>query len=107
MGNRGQVLIKDESIYLYTHWQGSNLINIVREALSRKQCWDDPEYLARIVFSTMTKGYEDEETGFGIGNKQHGDINFLIELDCATQQIRIVNILTGKEEFKTFKEFVK
>ena len=70
MGDRANVRIdngKDNKVFLYTHWIGSDLPIIVQNALARRTRWDDPQYLARIVFCEMLVGSpEGETTGFGI-----------------------------------------
>jgi hypothetical protein len=70
MGDRGNVVLTYEQggkIYFYTHWQGSNLREIVRQALIRgKSRWDDEPYLSRIILSEMVKDNVLEETGYGI-----------------------------------------
>ena len=77
MGNRGNVVLKyseGEKIYLYTHWSGSSLNSIVKSALERGESrWDDPSYLARIVFSEMIKDQVMETTGFGIAPHEIDD----------------------------------
>lgn len=80
------------SVFLYTHWHGSDLPNIIADALNSKQGrnrWTDPTYLARIIFTNMVKAdgiYEDGETGFGISpfesDKNHRTI--VIDLDRQT-----------------------
>lgn len=72
MGDRRNVELRygnnHGSIYLYTHWQGTQLPFIVAEALNSsagRRRWEDEAYLARIIFSRMTEG-ADPETGFGI-----------------------------------------
>ena len=52
MGDRANVVIDDNGsqVYLYTHWRGTELPEIVRKALTKNQRWDDPQYLSRIVF---------------------------------------------------------
>lgn len=55
-------------IYLYTHWDGYDLPTIVADALNSPEGrgrWNDESYLARIIFSHMTKD-ADPETGYGI-----------------------------------------
>jgi hypothetical protein len=89
MGDRGQVHIKDEGVYLYTHWGATELIDKVKSALSKRVRWDDAEYLARIIFSEMVRGFEDGTTGFGIGTSKHGDVWRVISIDCSKQQITI------------------
>jgi len=107
MGDRAQVLIKDEGVYLYTHWGASKLEEVVRRALERgKSRWNDPEYLARIIFCEMVKGREMELTGYGIGTKQYCDAWRIIEIDCENQKVTKIDF--GKVQFKkSFEEFIK
>lgn len=84
MGDRANIVIQTggERVYLYTHWAGHEMPEIVQTALRRKQRWNDPSYLARIVFCTMVHGKESEETGFGI-SAALGDNEYPIcVLDC-------------------------
>lgn len=54
-------------IYLYTHWDAEGLEVTLAESLRRsKSRWDDESYLARIIFTDMTKSVGDELTGFGL-----------------------------------------
>jgi len=119
MGDRGQVLIvdydkEDEGVYLYTHWGATDLVEVVRDAMKRKLRWDDPCYLARIIFSEMIRDEIDGETGYGICTNQHGDIWRLVKVNCNTQQVTLMDEhWTGdKPEWrttwtKTFDEFIK
>lgn len=77
MGDRGNIVVEfpqqagveqtPQRIYLYTHWHGYRLGEVLRKSLSRGTSrWDDPPYLARIIFSDMIEGQEQELTGFGI-----------------------------------------
>lgn len=75
MGDRANVAVKaadDDIVFLYTHNSGSGLGTILARALARRLRWNDPQYLARIIFAEMTKGQEAEETGYGI-SAQIGD----------------------------------
>ena len=66
MGDRANVVVLDNGpVFLYSHWGGHELPETVREALAREERWDDPAYLARIVFCQMV-GDDTGETGFGI-----------------------------------------
>ena len=89
MGDRAQVLIKDTGVFLYTHWNGTELIETVKRALTKRQRWDDPEYLARIIFDEMVGKGQGEETGFGIGTEQHGDVWRIITVDCERSMINV------------------
>lgn len=71
MGDRGNIIVKDRdsTVYLYSHWTGSDLPDVLKSALKRgKSRWNDGQYLARIIFCEMVKGSEMDETGFGISS---------------------------------------
>ena len=111
MSTRSQVKLISSSfstpIYLYQHYDGYGLYKIVNNAISRKARWDDPEYLTRIIFSEMIKNHIDDTTGYGIGTSQHGDIEYLVEVDIDNQTIKeyegyrntweVINSTTFKE----------
>lgn len=83
MGARAQVFIEDAGVYLYTHWGADSIEDTVNESLNSergKSRRGDGEYLARIILEDMieAEGGRGEETGFGIGVSQHGDIEKLI-----------------------------
>lgn len=100
MGERGQILIKDTGIYLYSHWAGYALKNMVQEALQRKQRWTDVEYLTRIIFCEMIKEEVMEETGYGIGNSEHGDLSYpLLIIDVKNQKVKENNLVWSFEDF--------
>jgi hypothetical protein len=89
MGDRAQVAIKsgNDKVYLYTHWNGSELVTNVKKSMGRaKDRWDDYEYLARVIFCDLVKGDENSTTGFGIGTQPHTDLSYPIPvLDCDKQ----------------------
>jgi hypothetical protein len=96
VGDRGNVTIDFESptakipdlVYLYTHWSGSDLPRIVAAALARgRERWDDDAYLARIIFSEMTKGQEGETTGFGISTTEMDNENPIVNVRPNTAQV--------------------
>lgn len=102
MGDRAQVAIKQgaKTVYLYTHWGGSELPSVVRAALARQQRWDDPEYLTRIIFCQMVKRDVDAETGFGIGTQLHDDNEHpLITVDPDKQTIKIGSVVMAFADF--------
>lgn len=54
-------------IYFYTHWGALDLEDDLRRALIRgKSRWEDPAYLARIIFSELVQHEVLGTTGFGI-----------------------------------------
>jgi len=110
MSTRAQVLIEDTGVYLYQHCDGYDLPSIVKEALSSKRGfnrWDDPEYLARIIFSHMIRDHIDEGTGFGINTEKHGDIQFFITVNCKDKCVTVEEGYGNKWETisnQTFQE---
>lgn len=71
MGDRGNIVIEEvdgtPTLYLYTHWTGSDLPTTVANALNRGyERWGDDPYLNRVLFCEMVRGCEEEITGFGI-----------------------------------------
>jgi len=115
MGDRGQVQIKsnfqnDGDIWLYTHWDGHDLVETVRVAMAKKWRWNDPEYLTRIIFCEMVKGEESGETGYGIGTFEHGDIWIKVVVDMSRQVVEVFEQeLEGwrRKTKQTFLEFIK
>lgn len=70
MGDRRQIHViypDGYKIYFYTHWGGHTLPAIVAKALNAgRDRWDDPAYLARIIFNHMTMDDPAGVTGYGI-----------------------------------------
>ena len=100
MGERGQ--IKIDKVYLYTHWRGFALKEILAEALSKKWRWSDKEYLTRIIFDVMTKNERDTETGYGIGTNMHFDLGYpLLVVDVDNKIVQ-----EGNQKW-SFEDFIK
>jgi len=100
MGDRGQVIIEDTGIVLYTHWRATELPDDVFRSLSLRERWDDPEYLARIIFCHMTQSRCSTETnGYGIGTMPHSDAWQNIYINCENKTI---NINEKKQPFESF-----
>lgn len=94
MGDRGQVYVRSwggkSGVYLYTHYGASSLDKDVERAIAKGWRWDDPDYLARIIFDEMVgKDGWGEETGYGIGTQKAGDIWRLVTVDCKKQTVTV------------------
>jgi hypothetical protein len=89
MGDRIQIFFPQNGVYLYSHWGGESELYAVQKALKKQWRWQDPTYLARIVFCEMVKGEAMEETGYGIGTKQHADVYRLIVIDTVNQMVKL------------------
>jgi hypothetical protein len=107
MGNRANVHVHSFSqpgVYLYTHSSGHSLPDVVREALSREERWDDAMYLARIIFSAMIRNDIDGSTGYGIsGTPGEGPI---IEIDTQYGMVRWGTEMTDFKEM-SFRDYIK
>ena len=104
MGDRGQVHIVEENVWLYTHYGATYLIETVKETIRRKARWDDPEYLARMIFEAMISFSTGREAGFGIsGRGPHGDEWRIIHVDTEKQKITVEDRGKVSAEF-TFVE---
>ena len=112
MGDRGNIVLDFGSqrfIYLYTHWQGSHLAEILRAALSRgRGRWGDAAYLARIVFSEMVRDELLEVVGYGLSPYLTDNEHDLLVVDLVGSRV----LLCEGENLKavrrtwTFDEFV-
>jgi hypothetical protein len=90
MGDRNNIKITyrtGDSVYLYSHWGGSELGDIVRSALAESARVSDESYFARVLFSRMIRDDIDGETGFGIApyapDQDYG--NKMIHIDYNTK----------------------
>ena len=69
MGDRNNIKVTyhtGDSVYLYSHWGGGDLHNIVREALDTSGRVNDESYFTRVLFSRMVADDINGETGYGI-----------------------------------------
>lgn len=100
MGTRAQVRVHStpeaHDIWLYEHYDGNYLPEEVKRALARKQRWEVPEYLARVIFSQMLlEAYPNSEDalkgelGYGIGNRRHSDIRYLVDVNVDNQWVEV------------------
>lgn len=84
MGDRGNIFFVDRplsddewaGIYMYAHWAGSYLPQMLQSALDRgRGRWGDSQYLARIVFCEIVQDDVLSETGYGLstfmGDNEH------------------------------------
>ena len=92
MGDRANCIVQENGspdLYLYTHWGGYQLVGNVQTALKRQVRWDDPSYLARIIFDQMSLGDQGDETGYGISTVMGDGDDQLVFVDTHKQEIRI------------------
>lgn len=104
MGDRANVLVKEDSedngVYLYTHWNGTELPTILQDALKKRWRWDDCAYLTRIIFDEMTKDDHGEETGYGISSILGDGDDRILKVNVIEQTVKM-----GEREW-TFEEYI-
>lgn len=89
MGDRGNIALHDNgvTIYLYTHWGGSDIGSVLRSALIRgRGRWDDAPYLYRVIFQTLI-GKDDGVTGFGLSAGICDNEHPILHVDASTQSV--------------------
>jgi hypothetical protein len=106
MGDRANIVVtcRDEQVCLYTHWNGSELVETLNAAMIRgEDRWDDFPYLTRIIFCEMVKDYVLTETGWGISQKPHdGEYRIItVNVDKQTVQIKDTPPMSFKEFINT------
>lgn len=93
MGDRANCIVygrdDDAPVWLYTHWAGTELLETVQTAIKRRERWDDPAYLTRIIFDTMTQGQQGGETGYGISTTEQDNGHDFVVVDPRTQEVRV------------------
>lgn len=89
MGDRGNIVVKMDPapVYLYSHWRGSDLKEVLRRALAKRWRWTDESYLCRIIGCELWKGHEATETGFGISTYAPDNEHALLVVDCGAQTV--------------------
>lgn len=109
MGDCGNIIVKqgraNASVYLYTHWSGSETPEILQNVLKRRKRWDDAPYLTRMIFCEMVKGEESGDSGFGITTWLTDNEHDILEVDPDTETVSLL----GKNDKVswTFEEFCK
>lgn len=112
MGDRGNIVFKQkdgQKIFFYTHWQGSDIEDILRNAMIRgKERWDDEPYLARIIFSELIKNDVEGLTGYGLSTQICDNEHDLLVVDMKKKHVRVrTEGRKTKKIWKTFEDFVK
>ena len=112
MGDRGNIEIvqgiksmsEDEvrpldSVFLYTHWRGSQVAQILANALNKSEGrTHDPSYLTRIIFNEL-QGDDRTTTGFGI-SVGHPDDNEYTIPKVIWQRVDSANRAEGSNELR-------
>jgi hypothetical protein len=107
-----EIKTSNGSLYVYSHWGGSELPGDAVEAiLAARSRWDDEPYATRIIVDQLTKGSRDKATDHGLtlrpnaedGYNLWGPINnpsIIIDLESRTLQV----VGDGAEHSGSFDE---
>jgi len=85
MGDRNNIKItysNGQGVYLYSHWGGSELREIVADALETSGRVTDESYFARVLFSRMIAHELHQETGYGIAP-------YVVDQDASNKMIHV------------------
>lgn len=85
MGDRNNIKITyhtGDSVYLYSHWGGSELMDIVANAVETSGRVTDESYFTRVLFSRMIADEVDGETGYGIAP-------YVVDQDASNKMVHI------------------
>jgi len=113
MGDRANIVVhetvenKDATVFLYTHWGGYKIKETLQKALARKQRWDDPAYLTRIIFCEMVKKDVDGETGYGISTTMCDNEHNLLHVHPAQKIVKEVTEDGKMVKSWTFEQYIK
>ena len=109
MGDRGNIEIAqpfaDESVFLYTHWRGSEVETILAEALQKGRT-NDPSYLTRIIFQELL-GDDKSNMSFGIRVGRPDDNEYDIPKVFWSEGHLTEGMVKYQDENYTFDEFVQ
>lgn len=89
MGDRGNIVVRSEhgDVWLYSHWGGTRLKDVLRDVLAKQERWDDASYLARMIFSAMTNVGQSSTTGFGISTYMVDNEHGILVVDVSNQKV--------------------
>ncbi len=89
MGDRGNIAIIGEDsldqVWIYSHWNGSELSGMVKLALAARQRWEDAPYLTRIIVETCLDSASDKFTGWGVSTRIGDNEHPIIVVDIPVQ----------------------
>lgn len=97
MGDRGNIIVhtpNEAPVYIYTHWHGYRLPQLLADALDTPQAKGrvgDSAYLTRIVFCQIIKAVDDLDgaTGWGISTSVQDNEHDFVHLDAMNGKVAI------------------
>lgn len=108
MGDRANIVLNYgdnyDRIYLYTHWKGYKIEQILKQALIKgKSRWDDVPYFSRVIFCELIGLDEfNEITGFGLTPYITDGDDRILEIDLENKRVMPVD----KDIWLSYEEFI-
>lgn len=95
MGDRATFVFEqgdaNSAIYLYGHWAGDGMMNILASAIEiSRPRWDDESYATRIVISQIIGNEWQEEMGWGISTYFCDSEHSVPIVNFQTQTIKLI-----------------
>lgn len=95
MGDRGNIAVlhdKDNQVWLYSHWGGSELFKRLQGGLAfGKGRWGDDSYLNRIIFChAIPEGQFRDETGYGISTRMQDNEYPILVVDLEHKSVFVI-----------------
>lgn len=106
MGDRGLIYIDDTKDYIYTHWLGTKMPELLQNVLKQNSdLWHKPESLAMLIYDEFYKANGNSETSISMG-KLYVETRKYIHVSCKEE---LISILTGTKCTcsYTFRAYVK
>lgn len=96
-------------VFLYTHEKAKDILKTVHSVLSRRDFWEDEDYLSSMLFRELVKDeLNTRTTGFGIGTELYINSNLVVTLDIPRKKICITSILEHQNQgYIDFEEFLQ
>lgn len=100
MSNRGQIVIEDVGVHLYTHRDAHKLEESAASALKRGQDrWEQPDYMARIVLDDL-KNSDTGTTGYGLSATNYPNTYRTLRLNFHNQRVRLESIYDDEDDWE-------
>lgn len=104
MGDRANLkFVEDDggTLFFYSHWGGPEMVRTwLHRALSKRERWNDSQYLAAIIMREVVRDNLDETTGVGLSTQIGDNSHEILTADFDTQTV------TLDDKSWTFEEFV-
>lgn len=103
MGDRANIVLEQDTgseLWLYSHWAGSDMPRLLRDALGRGRArWDDEPYLGRIIFCELVQDDWKGLTGLGLTTYETDGGRRVLRVNVKRQEVRCRNQAWPFEEF--------